>query len=109
MEREKLQLLIMRGEEPEIMLTIAKSYLDGDVVFDTVAAEGWLMKAIEADDPVVSPKAMAMLATRILGKKEILTDTDYQDIRNRVETASGEERKELETLLKLVGNEQNIL
>lgn len=106
MEKEKMQKLIDSGETPEAMIAVAQAYLDGGVLRDPVAAEGWLMKAIEAGDPVQSSKAMGILAVRVLGKNQVLTDEDYRDIRYRAQTAVGRERQELLALLSLASEEQ---
>lgn len=109
MDIETMQLLIDRGSDPKTMLAIAKGYLDGAVLRDTVAAEAWLMRAIEAEDPLESPKAMAVLASEILGKGEILSDQDYLDIRRRTQTAVGQERETLLGLLELGSERQKKL
>lgn len=106
MDIETMQLLIDRGNDPKAMLTIARGYLDGTVLRDKVAAEAWLMRAIEAEDPLESPKAMALLASRVLGKGEILSDQDYLDIRRRSRTAVGQEREVLLSLLELGSERQ---
>lgn len=106
MDIETMQLLIDRGNDPKAMLTIARGYLDGAVLRDKVAAEAWLMRAIEAEDPLESPKAMALLASEILGKGEILSDLDYLDIRRRSQAAVGQEREALLGLLELGSERQ---
>ena len=106
MDIETMQLLIDGGSDPKAMLAIAQGYLNGTVLRDKVAAEAWLMRAIEAEDPLESPKAMALLATRILGKGEILSDQDYLDICRRSRTAVGQERKALLGLLELGSERQ---
>lgn len=109
MDVERMQRLIDRGDRPEIMNDIALGYLDGAVLRDPVAAEAWLMKAIEAGDPRESPRAMAVLARRILGRGEILTDEDYLDIRSRAETAGEAEGELLDALLELASDRQKRL
>lgn len=106
MERENMQQLIDAAKTPEEMIAVAQAYLDGRLLRDPVAAEAWLMKAIEAEDPVQSPRAMGILAVRILGASRVLTDQDYLDIRRRARTAVGRERQELLALLSLATEEQ---
>lgn len=60
------------------------------------------MCAIETEDSLEAPKAMSILAGRILKKKEILSDSDYQDILSRVQTADDQEREALLALLALL-------
>lgn len=106
MDIETMQLLIDRGSDPKTMLAIAQGYLEGAVLRDKVAAEAWLMRAIEWEDPLESPKAMAMLGSKVLGKGEILSDQDYLDIRRRSWTAMGQEREVLLGLLELGSERQ---
>lgn len=101
-----MQLLIDRGSNPKTMLAIAQRYLEGTVLRDKVAAEAWLMRAIEAEDPLESPKAMALLASKILGKGEILSDPDYLDIRRQSRIALGQEQEVLLGLLELGSERQ---
>lgn len=109
MDRETMQRLIDRCSDPKTMLTIAEEYLEGTVLRDAVAAEAWLMRAIEAEDPLESPKAMAVLASEILRKGEILSDQDYLDIRRQAQTAVGQEREALLNLLELGSERQKKL
>ncbi len=95
-----MQTMIDTGDTPAAMTAIAKAYLNGAVLRDTVAAEAWLMKAIEAGDPLESPRAMAVLAQSIL-HRPMLTLEDAEDIRRRAQTAQGEQRRQLLELLKL--------
>ena len=89
------------------MLAVARSYLDGDVLRDTVAAEAWLMRAIMREEPLDSVKAMAVWAREILGATEPLSDADYLDIRRQAQSAAGREREELEALLALASSRQS--
>lgn len=100
MNIQKVQELIDTCGSPADMVTVAGAYLAGEVLHDPVAAEAWLMKAIAAEDPLESPKAMAVLAKKVLGQR-LLTPEDERDIRCRVETARGEERQLLQMLLEL--------
>lgn len=106
MDVTAMQALIDRGSHPKDMTAIALAYLDGAVLRDPVAAEAWLMRAIEAEDPLESPKAMAVLASRILGKGEPLPDQDYLDILRQARTAQGQERETLLALLDLGSERQ---
>lgn len=109
MDIKAMQLLIDSCSDPKTMLTIAEGYLEGAVLRDAVAAEAWLMRAIEAEDPLESPKAMAVLASKVLRKGEILPDQDYLDIRRRAQTAVGQEREALLGLLELGSERQKRL
>lgn len=109
MDIEAMQLLIDSGGDPKTMLAIAEGYLEGAVLRDTVAAEAWLMRAVEAEDPLESPRAMAMLASRILGKEEVFPDSEYLSLRRRAETAVGQERISLLALLELGSDRQKKL
>ena len=99
MKIQDIQQLIDHCHSPETMLAIAKTYLHGDILRDPVAAEAWLQKAIDANSPHASPRAMAILATEILGCRQAISDTDYQDICRRLKYAEGREREELLALL----------
>lgn len=109
MDLETMQQFIDRGTDPKTMIAIAEGYLEGTVLRDKIAAEAWLMRAIEAEDPLESPKAMAMLASRVLEKETILSDQDYLDIRAQARTAAGQEREALSKLLELGSERQKKL
>ncbi len=100
MNLSTMQEMIDSCNSPAEMIGIAQAYLNGAVLRDTVAAEAWLMKAIEAEDPVESPRAMAVLASSIL-HRPMLTQEDAEDIRRQAETAQGEQRQQLLDLLAL--------
>lgn len=102
MEREAFQKLIDSGTTAERMTCIAGEYLRGSVIRDLTAAEGWLMKAIEEDDPVYSPRAMGILAREILKKKQVIPPGDVADLLARLPAATDRERSELEALLQLI-------
>lgn len=106
MNLSTMQALIDHCDSPADMIGIAQAYLNGAVLRDTVAAEAWLMKAIEAEDPVESPRAMAVLAKSIL-RRPMLTREDAEDIRRRAETAQGEQRQQLLDLLALNDETEN--
>ena len=91
------------------MIAVARGYLDGAVLHDTVAAEAWLLRAIAREEPPDSARAMALLARRILGVAEPLSDADYLAIRRRLPSAVGREREELEELLRLGSRRQQDL
>ncbi len=101
-----MQAMIDTGDTPAAMTDIAEAYLNGAVLRDTVAAEAWLMKAIEAEDPLESPRAMAVLAKSIL-HRPMLTRQDAEDIRRRAQTAQGEQRRQLLELLELNDKTEN--
>ena len=102
MKTAELQRLIDGCAAPADMTAIARSYLEGTVIRDMVAAEAWLMKAIAADDPVHSPLAMGILTREILGKDRVIPEQEIPVLRSRLKNAVGREREELEALLKLV-------
>lgn len=106
MDIPQMQQRIDAAESAAAMIAVAEGYLDGEVLRDPVAAEAWLMRAIETEDPVQAPKAMAVLAARILKKAEVLSDSDYQDIRRQARTAAGQERDALLGLLALGSRRQ---
>ncbi len=101
-----MQTMIDTGNTPAAMTAIAEAYLNGAVLRDTVAAEAWLMKAIEAEDPLESPRAMAVLAKSIL-HRPMLTREDAEDIRCRAQTAQGEQQRQLLEMLKLNDETEN--
>lgn len=71
------------------MIAVARGYLDGAVLHDTVAAEAWLLRAIAREEP--------------------LSDADFLAIRRRLPSAVGREREELEALLRLGSKRQQDL
>lgn len=102
MNQAELQKRIDNCSTPEDMTQIAQAYLDGTVLRDPVAAESWLLRAIDADDPVWSPRAMGILARRILGKEQIFGPGEIRELKRRAAQAVDRERVELEALLELV-------
>lgn len=102
MEMDQLQFRIDNGKTAEDYLTIARQYLAGSPVRDPVAAQAWLNKAIEADDPVISPAAMGLLAREVLGKKQVIPEEEIAELKLRAKRAAGREKQELEALLELV-------
>lgn len=107
MTRDELQELIdQAGQRAEYMRRIAESYLRGDVLTDTVAAEGWLRKVIETEDAREAPIAMELYAKQILKKEQVLSDQDYLQIKKEHEMAKGEKKEELEILLNLATETQ---
>ena len=109
MDISQMQLQIHTAKSAAAMISVAQAYLDGEVLHDPVAAEAWLMRASETEDFLEAPKAMSILAGRILKKKEILSDSDYQDILSRLQTADDQEREALLALLKLGSQRQKNL
>lgn len=91
------------------MIAVARGYLDGAVLHDTVAAEAWLLRAIAREEPPDSARAMAVLAQEVLGVAEPLSDADFLAIRRRLPSAVGREREELEALLRLGSKRQQDL
>ena len=102
MNPAELQKRIDSCTTPEDMTFIALAYLDGAVLRDPVAAESWLLRAIDGDDPVWSPAAMGILARRILGKEQLFSPGELRALRRRAEQAADREKVELEALLDLV-------
>ena len=86
----------------EEMVLIAREYLKGTLIRDPVAAEAWLLRAIEADDPVHSPEAMGILAREVLRKDRVIPEEEIPELRSRAAAAKGREKEVLEALLKLV-------
>ena len=105
MEIHQMQALIDGADTAEKMDAVGRAYQEGALLRDEVAAEAWLLRAVEQGDPVGSVKAMGSLA-RLLGKPEPLTDEDYLDIRRRLPTAEGQERQTLLALLELASHRQ---
>lgn len=101
MEVTQLQRQIDNCTGAEDMTAIALAYLAGTVIRDAVAAEAWLMKAIEQDDPVHSPRAMGIFGRELLGRDRILPQEEIPELRARAARAEGRERAELEALLSL--------
>ena len=98
--RDELQKMIEQADRrPEYMRRIGESYIRGDVLKDEVAAESWLMKAIETEDAKEALLAMELYVKEILKKEQVLSDKDYIKIKEEYESATGEKRAELETLL----------
>ncbi|MBE6925142.1 MAG: hypothetical protein E7466_07920 [Ruminococcaceae bacterium] len=100
MDTGQLQALIHSADTAEKMHAIAQSYLEGTVLQDSVAAEAWLLRAIELGDSVESVRAMGTLA-KLLGKTQILPPSELPELRRRLETATGQEKILLEALLEL--------
>jgi len=86
----------------EDMVAIARQYLEGTVIRDPVAAHAWLMRAMEADDPVWSARAMGILAREILGVNQVIPKAEAETLRALAEHAEGKEKRELDALLALV-------
>ena len=98
--RDELQKMIEQADRrPEYMRRIGESYIRGDVLKDEVAAESWLMKAIETEDAKEALLAMELYVKEILKKEQVLSDKDYIKIKEEYESATGEKRAELEILL----------
>lgn len=93
-------------DTPPAMISVAQSYLRGDILRDPVAAEAWLLRAVAAEDALISPRAMGLLATKLWQIKEPLSDADYLQMRRRVKDARGAERQTLLELLKLASERQ---
>lgn len=105
--RDKLQRMIDQSNKTaKEMRKIGQSYLRGDVLKDEVAAEGWLMKAVETEDREEAPIAMALIAKEILKKEQIFSDMDYLQMKEEAENAEGEKRTELELLLEFATEKQ---
>lgn len=105
--REKLQKMIDQSDkQARQMIEIGQSYLRGDVLKDEVAAEGWLMKAIDTEDREEAPIAMEILIKEILKREQVLSDGDYLQMRKEYEVAEGEKKKELELFLSFATDKQ---
>ena len=97
---KELQIMIDQADHrPDYMRRIGESYLRGDILKDKVAAESWLIKAIETEDKKEALLAMELYVKKILEKEQILSDRDYLQIREKYKFATGEKKSELEMLL----------
>lgn len=105
MDIQQFQQLIHRAATAEEMVCIAQCYTEGQVVRDPVAAEAWLLRAVELEDPVWSVRAMGDLA-RLLGRTEILSDQDLEQILRELPNARGPDRLTLLELQKLATEKQ---
>ena len=105
MKIKQMQQRIDTAQSAADKIAVAQAYLDGAVLRDLVAAEAWLMRAIEMEDTLESPRAMGILAERIL-HREPLSEQDCRDIRADAETAQGQEREALLALLELASPKQ---
>lgn len=107
MTREELQKMINQSDKhARQMREIGQCYLRGDVLKDEVAAEGWLMKAIDSEDREEALIAMEILIKEILKKEQVLSDGDYLQMKKEYATAKGEKKKELELLLSFATDKQ---
>lgn len=108
MTKNELQKLIdYEGKNPADMRKIGVSYLKGDVLRDHVAAEGWLMKVIEAEDEVESVLAMELIARELLGKEQVISDQDYVAMKRELEKSG--KNKQLELLMSFATENQRKL
>lgn len=98
MEQKEMQRLI-DGAEPAAMLRVARAYLDGDILRDNVAAEAWLLRAVDAGEPVTAAKAMGVLARELWQIDEPLSDVDVRDLRRAAQEQGASQ--ELRALLEL--------
>lgn len=107
MTKEELQKRIEESiRDAKGMREIGEVYWRGDVLRDPVAAEAWLMKAIEQDDPLESDLAMAFLVKKILGKDQIISDMDYQTLKEEREKIGDKPDRELELLISFATEKQ---
>lgn len=99
MTREQLQKQIDKANHTaREMRLIGESYLKGDVIKDKVAADAWLMKVVEMEEPVESALAMIVIAKEILGVEEVISEKDYEDMKKEIKIS--EKNEELEILTK---------
>lgn len=106
MEQKEMQRLI-DCTEPAAMLRVARAYLDGDILRDRVAAEAWLLRAVDAGEPVTAAKAMGILARELWQIDEPLSDADVLDLRRAAQEQGASQ--ELRTLLELASERQKKL
>ena len=100
MTREQLQKLIDKTNlTAKEMRFIGEAYLRGDVIKDKVAAEGWLMKVVEREEPIESALAMLLIGKEILGVEQVISEKDYEDM--KIELEMSEKNEELEMLTKI--------
>ena len=107
MTAHRLQTLIRNAEKPPDMMAVAKAYLGQGPVKDPVAAEAWLMRIMEKNDPEYAPRAMVLLAQEILHSDVIFTDADIESFRQNLVHAANDEKRELEILLSLADITKN--
>lgn len=102
MKKEELQKMIkQKDHSPERMRKIGESYLEGDVLWDPVAAEAWLLLAIEQGESEDAIYAMEMIARAIYSQEKVISDKDYLDIFLEWKDAGPERKNYLEKMLKL--------
>lgn len=109
MERKILQQRIDGCSGAAEMIEIALAYLDGAVLRDAVAAEAWLNRAIETEEPIHSARAMGILVTRVMGREQVYSDEEYLELRRRAEAAVESEKAELDALLSFATEKQKKL
>lgn len=76
------------GKDPQRNLEVAQSYLEGTVLRDPVAAEAWLQRVLELDEgeSLEAVEAMRLLGTEVWKKETVLTDADYEQIFQELQT-----------------------
>lgn len=100
MTKKEFQKKIDKSEKSsKEMREIGEAYIEGEVLKDLVAAEGWLMKVIEGEDQIEAAYAMRRIAVDILGKETVISNEDYLEIKKELEHADGKMKEELEALL----------
>ena len=103
MNQKELQKRIDKPDHtPEDMRKIAEAYLRGDVLRDLVAAEGWLMKAIESEDGKESLVAMILLAKEILKKEHAISEADQADMEKSFAEGTEEEQEKLLYVMRAI-------
>lgn len=103
MNQKELQKRIDKPDHtPEDMRKIAESYLRGDVLRDLVAAEGWLMKAIESEDGRESMVAMILLVREILKKEHAISEADHKELEKAFAEGTKEEREKLLYIMQAI-------
>lgn len=102
MLKEKMQEMIEKTDHsPERMRMIGEAYIRGDVLYDPVAAEAWLMLAIEQGESEDAVHAMELIARVLHRKEKVLSDEDYMDVWRELQKADPGRRGYLEKLLEL--------
>lgn len=107
MKLQQLQNLIDQGQTLEEMMCIAEAYLGKGPIRDPTAAQAWLMRVIEAEDPIRSPQAMVLLAREILHTAPVFSEDDLTDIRAHLNMEKDPEKSQLQYLLKLAESNGN--
>lgn len=102
MKKKKLQEMINKPDcSPKRMRMIGESYIRGEILYDPVAAEAWLMLAVRQGESEEAVRAMELIARVLHRQEKVLSDEDYVDIWRELQKADPKRQKYLEKLLEL--------